>query len=90
MKTKDLLKEIAFDVEMPVSKVKPIYDAVIKNICASLQGGESITIKGFGTFKVVERKAKKGVNPKTGEKINIPASKTVKFKVSKSFKELLN
>ena len=64
-------------------------NAVIDGIKAGVKKTKSVQLIGFGTFKVASRKARTGVNPKTGEKIKIKASKTVKFAAGKSFKELL-
>ena len=50
---------------------------------------KTVQLVGFGTFKIATRKVRTGVNPKTGEKIKIKASKTVKFVPGKGFKELL-
>lgn len=63
--------------------------AVLDGIKAGVKKTKSVQLIGFGTFKVASRKARLGVNPKTGEKIKIKASKTVKFVVGKSFKEIL-
>ena len=64
-------------------------NAVIDNIKAGVKKTKTVQLIGFGTFKVASRKARAGVNPKTGEKIRIKASKTVKFSAGKQFKELL-
>ena len=63
--------------------------AVIDSIASALKKGRNVQLIGFGTFKVVNRKARMGVNPKTGEKIKIKASKTVKFSVGKELKSKL-
>lgn len=63
------------------------YEAIIKE---NVKAGEKVQSIGFGTFEISERKARDGINPKTKEKMKIPASKSVKFKVSKGFKDLLN
>ena len=63
--------------------------AVIDGIAGSLKKGNSVQLIGFGTFKVAARKARIGVNPKTGEKIKIKASKTVKFGAGKELKSKL-
>ena len=60
----------------------------IKAITAG-KGSEGLTLVGFGSFKRVKRAARKGVNPSTGESIKIKASKTLTFKISKSFKDEL-
>jgi DNA-binding protein HU-beta len=63
--------------------------AVIDGIAGALKKGNSVQLIGFGTFKVASRKARIGVNPKTGEKIKIKASKTVKFGAGKELKSKL-
>lgn len=64
-------------------------EAVLEGIKNSLKKKESVTIAGFGTFKVKERKARTGRNPKTGETIQIPAKKSIGFRPSKELKSLL-
>jgi nucleoid DNA-binding protein len=61
-------------------------NAVIDGIKLGIKKTKSVQLIGFGTFKVGARKARTGVNPKTGEKIKIKASKTVKFAAGKAFK----
>jgi len=63
--------------------------AVLEAIKAGLKKDKSVQLIGFGTFKVSERKARTGVNPKTGEKIKIKKSKTVRFVVGKDLKAKL-
>lgn len=62
-------------------------DATIEALTEALKGGESVTFTGFGSFKVTDRAARKGRNPRTGKEINIPASKAVKFTPGKMLKE---
>lgn len=64
-------------------------EAVIEGIKQGLKKGKAVQLVGFGTLKVVQRKARTGVNPKTGEKIKIKASKNVKFSVGKDLKAKL-
>ncbi len=64
-------------------------NSVIDSIKAGVKKTKSVQLIGFGTFKVATRKARVGVNPKTGAKIKIKASKTVKFVAGKSFKALV-
>jgi DNA-binding protein HU-beta len=61
-------------------------EAVVDGIKLGLKQGKPVQLVGFGTFKVASRKARIGVNPKTGEKIKIKASKTVKFSAGKDLK----
>ena len=65
-------------------------NAVVKVITNALVAGEKLSIVGFGTFEVVERAAREGRNPQTGESIMIKACKMPKFKPGKAFKELIN
>ena len=59
-------------------------------ITGALAAGDQVRLNGFGTFRVKGRKARTGVNPKTGAAIEIPASKAVKFKPATALKEELN
>jgi DNA-binding protein HU-beta len=61
--------------------------AVIEAISSALEKGDSVSLIGFGSFKVIERAAREGRNPSTGEKMQIPASKGVKFTPSKVLKQ---
>lgn len=64
-----------------------IVEAVFDTITKTLSKGEEVAITGFGTFKIVKRAARMGVNPKTGEKIQIAASIKPKFRAGKVLKE---
>ena len=64
--------------------------AVLDALVDGLKKDKSVALVGFGTFEVKERKARTGVNPATGEKIKIAASKTVGFKAGKSLKDEFN
>ena len=63
--------------------------AVIDGIKGGLKKGKPVQLVGFGTFKIAHRKARLGINPKTGEKIKIKASKSVKFAAGKDLKSKL-
>jgi len=65
-----------------LSKVdsKKALDATLDAIADELKSGGKVVLVGFGTFSVVERSARKGINPRTKETIDIPAKKAVKFK----------
>lgn len=62
-------------------------DAFVDEITKVLRSGDKVNITGFGIFKVANRKAREGVNPATGEKIHIPASKKPRFTPGKLLKE---
>ena len=63
-------------------------NAVVEAIKESVKAGKSVQLVGFGTFSIAERKARVGVNPRTGAKLDIPASKSVKFKAGSALKDL--
>lgn len=62
-------------------------DATIKAIQDAVVAGEKVQLVGFGTFETTERAARTGRNPQTGETLDIPASKSPKFKAGKAFKD---
>jgi DNA-binding protein HU-beta len=72
-----------------LAQAEAAYDGLFRIIASTLKKGDILSIQGFGSFKVVDRKARKGRNPRTGEEINIPASKAVKFTPGKALKESL-
>ena len=81
----DLVNEVAKVVKTK-KEAQAALDCVISSITKSLKKGEDVTLTGFGTFKVVKRKARKGRNPRTGEAIKIKASKAPKFVAGKTLK----
>ena len=72
--------------ETTKAEVERAVGAVINAVKVGVKKDKIVQLVGFGTFKVVERKARKGVNPKTKQPIRIPKSKTVKFVPGKDFK----
>ena len=66
-----------------------ILDSLLGTIRDTLKRQEDVAISGFGTFKVKQTKARLGRNPKTGEQIQIPAKKKIKFRVSKDLKSII-
>ncbi len=79
----------ALSIKLKVSKAQAatMLDAFITVVEENMIKGNEVTLTGFGTFKVKRREARNGVNPKTGEKIKIAATKTVSFSVGKTLKE---
>jgi DNA-binding protein HU-beta len=69
------------------SAARAVVDAVFDTIVKTMSRGEEVAIAGFGTFRVQKRAAREGRNPKTGEKIQIPASVKPKFRAGKLLKE---
>jgi len=82
----DLINEVS-KVLKTKKDAQAAVDCVFSSIIKTLEKGESVSLVGFGTFKVVERKARKGRNPQTGEEIYIAASKVPKFVAGKALKE---
>ena len=87
---KDLINGIAIATGLTKKKSKAILEVIIDTMKAELAGGGSVKLVNFGTFKVVDRAARKGRNPQTGKPINIPAKKAVKFKAGKALAEGVN
>lgn len=85
-----LVEKIAETEGITKASAGRIVTLVAESIKESVAAGEKVTLTGFGTFETVERSARTGINPATGEKILIPASKAVKFKAGKAFKEAVN
>lgn len=79
----------AVAAEAGLSKVdgKKAVEAMLKTISDEMKNGEKVSILGFGSFSVVEKAARKGVNPKTKQAIDIPARKVVKFKAGADLAE---
>jgi DNA-binding protein HU-beta len=86
MNKADLVSKVAKVVDTKKAAQEAV-DCVFSSITQSLKKGEDVTLVGFGTFKVVKRKARKGRNPYTGEAIKIKATKAPKFTPGKSLKE---
>ena len=86
MKKSDLISEVAKVVGTKKDAQNAV-DCVVSFITKALKKGDDVTLTGFGTFKVVKRKARKGRNPYTGEEIKIKATKAPKFTPGKVLKE---
>lgn len=88
MTKQDLIAAAASAAGVTKKDAQAVLDAVIDTITSTLKKGDSVTITGFGTFRVSERAARSGVNPRNPEqKIQIPAMKLPAFKAGKSFKD---
>lgn len=88
MKKQDIIEEVMASAQIETKKqADQAVSAVFDSITKALSRGEDVAITGFGTFKVARRAARMGVNPKTGEKIQIAASVKPKFRAGKLLKE---
>lgn len=90
MNKNDLVSAVADNVGMSKADSTKAVEGVFDAITGALQSGGEVRIVGFGTFSVANRKATTGRNPRTGEAIQIPASKQPKFKAGKGLKEAVN
>jgi len=80
-------KMIKAGVETSKASAEKAVQAVLDSVSEGLKKDKAVQLIGFGTFSVAKRAARQGINPQTGEKIKIKASKTVKFKAGAKLKE---
>ena len=90
MNKNDLVSAVSDSAGITKADATKAVDSVFDNITGSLQGGNEVRLVGFGTFSVAQRKATTGRNPRTGEAIQIKASKQPKFKAGKALKDAVN
>jgi DNA-binding protein HU-beta len=83
----ELVDAVSNKTDMKKSEASKAVDAVFDAIADALKGGDEVRLVGFGTFSVASRAASEGRNPRTGEKIQIPASKLPKFRAGKGLKD---
>jgi Bacterial nucleoid DNA-binding protein len=80
MNKTDFIGAVAKNAGLSKVDAKKAVEAFIQTVEGAVKGGDKVALLGFGSFSVVEKAARKGVNPKTKKAINIPARKVVKFK----------
>jgi len=90
MNKNDLVAEVSESAGLSKADAAKAVDCVLDAITTSLKKGDEVRLVGFGTFAVAKRAASEGRNPRTGEKINIPASKRPKFSAGKALKDAVN
>ena len=83
----ELVSKIAKDAKISKASAEKALNSFTTNVTSAFKKGGKMTLTGFGTFSVVQRKARKGRNPQTGKDIKIPATKVAKFKAGKKLKE---
>jgi DNA-binding protein HU-beta len=86
----DLVNAMAEKAGLSKADSEKALKSFIDVITEALQAGDKVALVGFGTFSVGERAARTGQNPQTGNKIEIPASKSPKFKAGKALKDAIN
>ncbi|MCD6280261.1 MAG: integration host factor [Deltaproteobacteria bacterium] len=86
----ELISVVANKAGLPKAAAEKAINATTQAIVEALSRGNKVTLVGFGTFEVVTRASRKGVNPRTREPITIKASKAPRFKAGKVLKEAVN
>jgi len=86
----DLIEEVSRVVEMTRKDSEVIVESIFESVVRALHSGDKIEIRGFGSFRTRERQARIGRNPKTGERVDVPAKRIPFFKPSKELKDLVN
>lgn len=87
MNKSELIEAVAQSADISKAAAGRAVDGVLQTITQALQEGDQVTLVGFGTFLVRERAARTGRNPRTGEAIQIQASKVPSFKAGKALKD---
>ncbi len=79
----EIVNAVAEKTDVKKADVQKVIDEALGEMRTALSNGESINLRGFGSFKVTKREARRGRNPRTGEEIDIPEGQRVSFKMSK-------
>jgi DNA-binding protein HU-beta len=87
MTKKELVAAVAKETEMPKAQVDRVIRSMLDNVSNALSSDDKVSFIGFGTFYVAERAARTGRNPRTGDPIEIPASKVPKFRAGNTLKD---
>jgi len=90
MNKSQLIEALAQEINIPLREASPIADTIIDTMVEALVAGDSIEIRGFGSFVIKEYDSYIGRNPKTGDSIKVPPKKLPFFKVGKELKEKVN
>ena len=85
-----LVEEVSRAADLTKKHSEVIVDAVFRSIITALHRGEKIELRGFGSFRLRQREPRKGRNPKTGDRVEVPPKRVPYFKPGKELKELIN
>jgi integration host factor subunit beta len=85
-----LVEEVARVADLTKKHAEIIVDTVFRSIIDALHRGEKIELRGFGSFRLRRREPRKGRNPKTGDRVDVPSKRVPYFKPGKELKELIN
>ena len=86
----ELVEDVARAAELTKKDAERLVESVFESSIETLKHGEKIELRGFGSFRVRDRGARRGRNPKTGDPVSIPAKRVPYFKPGKELKELIN
>ena len=86
----ELVEEVARVSELTKKHSEVIVNTVFDSITQALQSDDKIELRGFGSFRIRQRRSRQGRNPKTGDKVDVPAKRIPYFKPGKELKELIN
>jgi integration host factor subunit beta len=86
----ELVEEVSRVSDLTKKHSETIVDTVFQSIVDALQRGEKIELRGFGSFRLRQRQSRKGRNPKTGDKVDVPPKQVPYFKPGKELKDLIN
>jgi integration host factor subunit beta len=86
----ELVEEVSRVADLTKKHSEMIVETVFRTIIDALQRGEKIELRGFGSFRLRQREPRKGRNPKTGDRVDVPPKKVPYFKPGKELKELIN
>lgn len=86
----DLVEEVAQVTQLTRKDSEVIVDTMFESVIKALKSGDKLEVRGFGSFRVRQRNSRIGRNPKTGEKVDVPAKRVPYFKPSKELKDLIN
>ena len=86
----DLINKVAEDANMTKNQAAEVLNCVFDSITETLKDGNKVSLVGFGTFTLNERKARTGRNPQTGASIQIPSKNVIKFKPGKDLSDRVN
>ena len=90
MNKAEMIDEIAQAADLEISAAERAIDALVGAVKSSLKKGDDVTLVGFGTFYASARAARTGRNPRTGEALQIAASRVPKFRAGKALKDAIN
>ena len=86
----DIISEVFDKVGLPKQDAEELVEMILDTIKQTLKDGQTVKLSGFGNFVVRQKRSRKGRNPKTGDKVDVPAKRIPYFKPGKELKELIN